>query len=294
MIGIYKIENLVNHKVYIGQSTHIEQRFREHIKELDKNKHKNKYLQFSWNKHGANNFSFVILEECSIKSLNDREKFWIAQYGGANSKLNYNYTFGGDGGKWNDEMKLEASKRQKGKVNDGLKNYDRTNPEYRKHLSETLIGKKKSKEHAQHISEGRKGIVFTEEQKRKISNSKRGISTSLKGRKKMEKDGIVKWFEPDLIPQKKAEGWKEYHIFFTGDYTRSSSWNKGIPMTEQAKKNLREKNLGKKLSNETKNKMSIARKDCIWINNGFQNKRINKQLVQSFFNSGWEEGRFKK
>ena len=29
-IGIYKIENLVNHKVYIGQSKNIERRFREH------------------------------------------------------------------------------------------------------------------------------------------------------------------------------------------------------------------------------------------------------------------------
>jgi predicted GIY-YIG superfamily endonuclease len=29
-IGIYKIENLVNGKVYIGQSVHIERRWQEH------------------------------------------------------------------------------------------------------------------------------------------------------------------------------------------------------------------------------------------------------------------------
>lgn len=294
MIGIYKIENLVNHKVYIGKSTHIKQRFQEHFSELNKNKHKNKYLQSSWNKYGVNNFSFEIIEECSKELLNEKEKIWIEHYGGANSKQTYNYTFGGDGGNWNDEMKMKASIRQKGKVNNGLRNYDRTNPEYRKHLSKVLLGKKKTKEHAKHISEGRKGIVFTEEQKRKISNSKKGVSTSLKGRKKMEKDGIVKWVEPDLIPQKKVEGWKEYHTFFTGNYVRVGSWNKGIPMTEQAKNNLREKNLGKKLSDETKHKMSIARKNCVWINNGFKNKRINKQFAQDFLNSGWEKGRFKQ
>ena len=30
MIGIYKIENLINGKVYIGQSIHIERRWQEH------------------------------------------------------------------------------------------------------------------------------------------------------------------------------------------------------------------------------------------------------------------------
>nr|DAH19257.1 MAG TPA: intron associated endonuclease [Bacteriophage sp.]DAT87476.1 MAG TPA: intron associated endonuclease [Caudoviricetes sp.] len=30
MIGIYKIENLINGKVYIGQSVHIERRWQEH------------------------------------------------------------------------------------------------------------------------------------------------------------------------------------------------------------------------------------------------------------------------
>lgn len=29
-MGIYKIENLINHKIYIGQSIHIEKRWKEH------------------------------------------------------------------------------------------------------------------------------------------------------------------------------------------------------------------------------------------------------------------------
>jgi predicted GIY-YIG superfamily endonuclease len=31
-IGIYKIENLINGKIYIGQSIHIEKRWQEHCK----------------------------------------------------------------------------------------------------------------------------------------------------------------------------------------------------------------------------------------------------------------------
>ena len=33
MIGIYKIENLINGKVYIGQSINISERFTEHKRE---------------------------------------------------------------------------------------------------------------------------------------------------------------------------------------------------------------------------------------------------------------------
>ena len=33
MIGIYKITNLVNNKIYIGQSVDIARRFNEHMRE---------------------------------------------------------------------------------------------------------------------------------------------------------------------------------------------------------------------------------------------------------------------
>ena len=37
MIGIYKIENIINKKVYIGQSWKIQKRFKEHKSLLNKN-----------------------------------------------------------------------------------------------------------------------------------------------------------------------------------------------------------------------------------------------------------------
>ena len=45
MIGIYKIENKVNGKVYIGQSIDIEKRWKEHISCLNNRTHHNDYLQ---------------------------------------------------------------------------------------------------------------------------------------------------------------------------------------------------------------------------------------------------------
>ena len=37
MIGIYKIENIINNKVYIGSSNNIERRWKEHKRLLNNN-----------------------------------------------------------------------------------------------------------------------------------------------------------------------------------------------------------------------------------------------------------------
>ena len=93
--GIYKITNIINEKVYIGQSINILRRWNEHIRELNKNLHVNKYLQSSWNKYGEENFKFEIVEECKIEELNEKEVYYINKY---NSYRNgYNGTIGGDG-----------------------------------------------------------------------------------------------------------------------------------------------------------------------------------------------------
>ena len=74
-IGIYKIENLVNHKIYIGQSLHIEKRWQEHC-QINASSLVGKAIQ----KYGKQNFSFQILEECEEEKLNEREEFYIHYY----------------------------------------------------------------------------------------------------------------------------------------------------------------------------------------------------------------------
>jgi predicted GIY-YIG superfamily endonuclease len=49
LCGIYKITNLNNQKIYIGYSCNIGRRFKEHLKFLYYNKHKNKELQQDYN-----------------------------------------------------------------------------------------------------------------------------------------------------------------------------------------------------------------------------------------------------
>lgn len=62
MQGIYQIRNIENNKIYIGSSVDIEQRFRTHRNNLDKNKHGNYKLQGDWNSYGDENFKFEVLE----------------------------------------------------------------------------------------------------------------------------------------------------------------------------------------------------------------------------------------
>ena len=61
--GVYMIKNLVNGKVYIGSSINCANRFYLHKWSLKANRHQNARLQHSWAKHGAEAFSFEVVEE---------------------------------------------------------------------------------------------------------------------------------------------------------------------------------------------------------------------------------------
>lgn len=68
MIGIYKITNNINGKVYIGQSIDINKRWKEHkYRSQIPNKEYDKYLYRAFRKYGLENFTFEILEECTYE-----------------------------------------------------------------------------------------------------------------------------------------------------------------------------------------------------------------------------------
>lgn len=90
MIGIYKIENLNDGKIYIGQSNDIARRFYEHMtKGTSSRIPVDEIIQ----KEGAASFSYEILEECSIEDLNEMEKKWIKFY--RSNEYGYNKNEGG-------------------------------------------------------------------------------------------------------------------------------------------------------------------------------------------------------
>jgi len=93
---IYKIENLVNGKVYVGQTVQkFNRRKSAHLAKLKGNYHINNYLQNAWNKYEKYNFIFKIIEKTEIKYLDKREIYWINYY----KKKTGVYNFEGGGNK---------------------------------------------------------------------------------------------------------------------------------------------------------------------------------------------------
>lgn len=75
--GIYCIENITNHKTYIGSSKNIYQRLLKHFALLRHNKHQNAHLQSAWNKYGESSFRWFILELCDSAELTEKEQYCI-------------------------------------------------------------------------------------------------------------------------------------------------------------------------------------------------------------------------
>ena len=94
LIGIYKITNTKNGKVYIGQTNNIGKRKEQHFSALDKGKHENKLMQTDYNSWKSY-FTFEIVEQCYLSLLNEREKYWIGYYKADDPRFGYNLTAGG-------------------------------------------------------------------------------------------------------------------------------------------------------------------------------------------------------
>lgn len=150
MIGIYFIKNIATNQYYIGQTSNLKKRLRDHRNNLIKNKHHNKHLQSSWNKYGEENFIFKIIKICEFEELNDLEVFYIQKFDAFNN--GFNKTLGGDfvpnelinnSGENNSfygKRHTEESKRKMREAKLGTK----LSEEHKNKISKTLTGKRHS------------------------------------------------------------------------------------------------------------------------------------------------------
>ena len=67
--GIYKIENKINGKSYIGQSANIERRWKDHKTHYKIN---DEPLYNEMKLYGIENFEWSVIEECDEENLLDR------------------------------------------------------------------------------------------------------------------------------------------------------------------------------------------------------------------------------
>lgn len=169
--GIYQIRNIVNGKIYIGCSTHIQSRWNNHRSRLRKGSHRNLHLQGAWQGYGERSFEFQILELVESEKLVEREQYWFDTTNCFDPAFGYNQNpFAGTtkGGKHR-----PASEERKRKIGDANRGRKHSEEQTRRH-SEIMRGRKKpprTEDHRRNLSVSMTGKKHSEETLKKLSES---------------------------------------------------------------------------------------------------------------------------
>lgn len=95
MAFIYKITNLLNGKIYIGQTRMtVKQRMYKHYSRANQDDITG--IDAAIKKYGKENFSVETLEECEEEKLDERERYYINLFSSYDN--GYNLTLGGQDG----------------------------------------------------------------------------------------------------------------------------------------------------------------------------------------------------
>lgn len=162
MFYIYKIENQVNGKLYVGQTTKtILERWKAHLFIARGGKEKYPAQFFAIHaaivKYGENSFHIQCLDQTdSLDELNEKEIFWINNL--RQTHTLYNLTDGGKGSAGHSCP--ETAKQKISQANSGENN--------------PFFGKKHSVETLRKFREDRQGKTHTDDTKKKISKSHKG------------------------------------------------------------------------------------------------------------------------
>ena len=225
---IYKITNLINGKMYIGQTKNdARRRWTEHKRDAKKHNYRS-LLHNAINKYGADNFNMEVIEyEVPDEKLNEREIYWIKYYGTFdNPEKGYNLTSGG-----HQNFHIAEKTREIHRIHaltgvTGHKHLPRDQvytPEVRKRMSE--IGKKKiiSAETRRKMAESNRGkkpspkalaalmernknMVWSEESKRKLSESMKRYLSNKENHNFYGKFGIESAYH--IVIYQYDENWK--------------------------------------------------------------------------------------
>jgi len=169
--GVYIIS--YNNKNYVGSSSNLKKRIREHFSCLKRNTHPNSRLQRAFNKYGIEAFSYKIISTCPPEYLVKLEQWFIDN---TKNTVNLNpFAYSSKGRVPKKSTRKKISKALMGRI---------ISEETRQLLSKSKLGKPqpKSKETKEKMSKAKKGIVFLEEHKQKLKESALKRSKNLSDR----------------------------------------------------------------------------------------------------------------
>jgi group I intron endonuclease len=134
-ICIYKITNVVNGKVYVGQTINYDKRKNSHISKLINGTHHNEHLQKSFNIHGIKSFAFEVIKECYESELDLLEIKYIKELDAINNGYNLMH-----GGQANNRYFSKETREKMSNARKGMKFSD----SHREKLRIVNLGKKMS------------------------------------------------------------------------------------------------------------------------------------------------------
>lgn len=204
---IYKIINLINKKVYIGQSVDCKQRWRQHKKEVTKD-NPPMIINRAMKKHGIENFIFEIMT--SILPVNDEQEYckiadelesnFIKEYQ-SHISLGKGYNVSGGG---STSPKAENFKQIMRNWHTSLS--DEEKEKRSKMHSEAILkliatkghpaqGTKRTPEQLQTLSLARKNnpVIYTEEIRQNMSEAHIGIKDSKETKQKKSESAKEAW-----------------------------------------------------------------------------------------------------
>ena len=165
--GIYKIENVVNSKKYIGSTVDSRKRWNRHQHELRKGKCRSLKLQKAWDKYGEKSFKFSMLLYCDKKKLIFYEQRALDRCDVVGSEYNIQRNaFSSLGHTHSKEVRAKISAGMKGR---------KLSDEHRRFLSVLHAGSKRTKETKKKMSIAQKGRIVSVEARKNMSAARKGV-----------------------------------------------------------------------------------------------------------------------
>lgn len=286
--GIYRIRNLINNKIYIGQSSNIKRRWEDHKYKLNHQKHPNFHLQSSWNKYEEKNFVFEIIEKMknSIKELlREREQYWCDFYDASNPSKGYNSRIIVES-----NLGLKSSEKTKKKLS-----------EAKKGIKHHMYGKHHKENTKKKISESQIGSKNHNFGKKCLENIKQNLSNKFSG--EGSSSAKLSWEEINEIREKYKTGnysyeklGKFYNVTGSaiGRIINNKTWkiNEDLDLyfiiikkiqQDNIKNRIKEKNhnYGKVFDKEYREKISKTRKERkIGIGENNPNSKLNWEKIR--------------
>lgn len=312
---IYKRENMINHKIYIGKHKYS-------LPQLDESyKGSGKLLLRAIKKYGEDNFSYELIDTaCSLEYLNELEKHYIKVFDCVFPK-GYNISNGGDGGdtltNLPEEEKLariEKSKKNRRKtilIHKGAAQKFVEREELKKYLNEgyeigtTLETREKHRQ---------RKLKFLEEHPEKRINKGTfkkghtpwnfGIPMREESRQKLRESNLGKKQSPETIVKRtaklnklRAQGWNPFmgskpaNKGVTGVYmwVTDGEHNIHLKVTDNIPEGYYK---GRTLHHPAWNKgiPNMKLKNTVWVCNDSERKQVPSNELSEWLSLGYQKG----